>query len=90
MDVSATVTSKGQVTIPAALRRACGLNPGDRLRFIEGADGRVYMVPVTRPLTDLAGRFAEAPARPPEADPLGAALADDDARIRGGGAEDAA
>jgi AbrB family looped-hinge helix DNA binding protein len=41
MDVSATVTSKGQVTIPAALRDRFGLKTGDRLRFYEGPDGGV-------------------------------------------------
>jgi AbrB family looped-hinge helix DNA binding protein len=41
MDVSATVTSKGQVTIPAALRDRFGLKAGDRLRFFEGPDGGV-------------------------------------------------
>jgi AbrB family looped-hinge helix DNA binding protein len=41
MDVSATVTSKGQVTIPAAMRERLGLKAGDRIRFVEGPDGRV-------------------------------------------------
>lgn len=41
MDVSATVTSKGQVTIPAALRDRLGLKTGDRLRFYEGPDGDI-------------------------------------------------
>jgi AbrB family looped-hinge helix DNA binding protein len=41
MDISATVTSKGQVTIPAALRERLGLKAGDRIRFVEGPDGRV-------------------------------------------------
>lgn len=41
MDVSAAVTSKGQVTIPAALRERFGLKAGDRLRFFEGPDGSV-------------------------------------------------
>lgn len=43
MDVFATVTSKGQVTIPAALRERFGLKPGDRLRFFEGPDGGVMV-----------------------------------------------
>ena len=33
MDVPATVTSKGQVTIPAAVRRALRLGPGSRIVF---------------------------------------------------------
>lgn len=40
MDIPATVTSKGQITIPASVRRALGLHAGDRVLFrIE--DGRV-------------------------------------------------
>jgi len=33
MEIPATVTSKGQITIPAAVRRALQLQPGDRLLF---------------------------------------------------------
>jgi antitoxin PrlF len=33
MDSSARITSKGQVTIPIAVRRALGLGPGDQLVF---------------------------------------------------------
>ena len=33
MDVSATLTSKGQVTIPKAVREALDLNAGDQLLF---------------------------------------------------------
>ncbi len=33
MDSSARITSKGQVTIPLAVRRALGLGPGDQLVF---------------------------------------------------------
>jgi len=43
VDVSATVTSKGQVTIPAALRERLGLKAGDRLRFFETPDGAVMV-----------------------------------------------
>ena len=35
---SSSVTSKGQVTIPAAVRRKLGIQPGDRIGFIEEAD----------------------------------------------------
>jgi antitoxin PrlF len=33
MDVSAKVTSKGQITLPKAVREALGLAPGDRVLF---------------------------------------------------------
>lgn len=33
MDVAAKVTSKGQVTIPRAVREALGISPGDQIVF---------------------------------------------------------
>ena len=38
--LGSTVTSKGQVTIPAALRKRLGLKEGDRVEFVEEG-GRV-------------------------------------------------
>lgn len=37
MDTS-TVTQKGQVTIPAAVRRKLGLRTGDRVAFVQDGD----------------------------------------------------
>jgi len=45
----ATITSKGQITLPAAVRRELGLKPGDQVAF---ADGR--LIPLPR-RDDLAG-----------------------------------
>ncbi len=38
-----TVTSKGQITLPSAMRQALNLAPGDRVRFARGADGRIVV-----------------------------------------------
>lgn len=35
----AKITSKGQITIPAALRDSLGVKPGDRLVFLAGEQG---------------------------------------------------
>jgi AbrB family looped-hinge helix DNA binding protein len=35
---TSTLTTKGQVTIPAEVRRQLGLKPGDRVAFIVNAD----------------------------------------------------
>ena len=35
---ASTLTSKGQVTIPAEVRRRLGLKPGDRVAFVVDAD----------------------------------------------------
>jgi antitoxin PrlF len=41
--IRAKVTSKGQVTIPAEVRRSLGVKPGDKLRF-EAQDGGFRVV----------------------------------------------
>ena len=38
-----TVSSKGQVTIPAAFREKLGLSSGSKVAFIDGEDGKVYL-----------------------------------------------
>lgn len=38
---TATVTSKGQVTLPRKIREALKIRPGDRIDFVLGADGEV-------------------------------------------------
>jgi AbrB family looped-hinge helix DNA binding protein len=50
---SATVTSKGQITIPKAIREALGLEPGDRVAFRLDADGSVVVEPETLDLREL-------------------------------------
>ena len=39
----ATVTSKGQITVPNALRQALGVAAGDRLRFVQTPDGAIRL-----------------------------------------------
>jgi AbrB family looped-hinge helix DNA binding protein len=39
----ATVTSKGQITVPNDLRKALGISAGDRLRFVQTKDGFVRL-----------------------------------------------
>lgn len=43
----AYVTSKGQLVVPAHIRRRYGIKPGTRINFIE-EDGRIIFQPVTR------------------------------------------
>lgn len=53
MDVAARLTSKGQVTIPKAVRDALGLREGDEVVFrVEGARA---MLARTADLLELAG-----------------------------------
>lgn len=53
------VTSKGQITIPKAVRAALGVEAGDRVEFVVRDDGVVEMVARTRPLLSLAGVLGE-------------------------------
>ena len=53
------VTTKGQITIPKAVRAALGVEAGDRVEFIVRADGVVEMIARTRPLLSLAGVLGE-------------------------------
>lgn len=51
----ATVTSKGQVTIPKKVRDALRIVAGDRVTFVIREDGIVEMRPETMDLRDLFG-----------------------------------
>ncbi|ACL73522.1 AbrB/MazE/SpoVT family DNA-binding domain-containing protein [Thioalkalivibrio sulfidiphilus] len=50
-----TLTSKGQVTLPKALRERLHLRTGDKVEFLIHEDGRVELLPVTAPVTRLKG-----------------------------------
>lgn len=52
---SATVTSKGQITIPAAIRNTLNVHPGDQIQFIEVAPGRFEMLVSCNDVTSLKG-----------------------------------
>ena len=58
MTVFGKITAKNQTTIPAAVREALGLKPGDRVAYEVDEDGTVRLVRApSRGLTDLAGMF---------------------------------
>jgi AbrB family looped-hinge helix DNA binding protein len=52
MDES-TISSKGQVTVPKAIRMRLHLKAGDRLRFVVERDGTVKLAAATRDITTL-------------------------------------
>jgi len=56
---TATLTSKGQITIPATVRAALGVDAGDRIEFVEIAAGRYEVIAATRPVTALKGMFGK-------------------------------
>jgi antitoxin PrlF len=52
---AATVTSKGQITIPVSVRKKLDLSFGSRVEFVELSDGRVEMVAAVNDVTLLKG-----------------------------------
>jgi antitoxin PrlF len=55
---SAVLTTKGQITIPAEVRKEMGLSTGDRVYFILNKEtGRFEVTRKTGSLLDLAGYF---------------------------------
>lgn len=59
----ATLTAKGQTTIPKEIRERLGLEPGDKLTFTTLSDGTVVMRAKTRSLLDLASSLTR-PGQP--------------------------
>jgi AbrB family looped-hinge helix DNA binding protein len=52
---TATMTSKGQITIPIKIRKALGLGAGDKIDFVEIENGRFAIKPRTASIRDLKG-----------------------------------
>ncbi len=61
-DLSATFTSKGQLVIPAELRRRHKIEAGTRVKILEDQFGRIVLQPITDEYIDrVMGMFAEGP-----------------------------
>jgi AbrB family looped-hinge helix DNA binding protein len=52
---TATITSKGQVTIPKDVRTRLGIGTGDRVEFVEIQDGVFQIVAATQDVQVLKG-----------------------------------
>ena len=50
-----TITTKGQVTLPKAVRDQLRLGPGDKLDFFVTREGHIQAIPVREPATKLKG-----------------------------------
>ncbi len=56
---TATLTSKGQITIPVNVRNDLMVDAGDRVEFVQIAPGRYEFVAATRNVTELKGMFGK-------------------------------
>lgn len=72
---SATVTSKGQITIPVRVRKALGLNAGARVEFVEIDKGKFAIVAATRSIRELEGRYKNKRRTPVSVEEMNAAIA---------------
>lgn len=52
---TATMTSKGQLTVPVEVRRKLNLEAGDRVEFVEQSDGSFRFVPASVDIRELKG-----------------------------------
>ena len=78
---TATLTSKGQITIPADVRRALNVQTGDRVEFVQIEPGRFELVAATLSVRELKGLFGRA-ARTVSIDELNRAIAEHGAGAR--------
>ena len=85
----AKVTSKGQITVPGAVRKELGIAAGDRLTFVKSSNGSIIVRPrkyksivdfarqnpirLKKPIKDLDANIQEA---------VGEAMAEQERRIR--------
>ncbi len=70
---TATLTSKGQTTIPKEIRDYLLIDAGDRLEFIIDDTGRVILLPATLEVQSIKGIFPR-PKRPASVEEMRAAI----------------
>ena len=60
----ATLTSKGRITLPQAVRAALGLKAGGKIDFVPEPGGGFRVLSLRKDVRALRGRFAGRVARP--------------------------
>lgn len=72
---SATLTSKGQLTVPIQVRNAMGVEAGDRIEFVEIEKGHFEIMAATRSLKELNGLFKGRRQKPATIEEMDEAIA---------------
>ena len=70
---TAVLTSKGQVTIPAEVRRRMGIDTGDRIEFVEVDGGGFVIKPAVDDVRSLKG-LLKMPDKPISVEEMDAAI----------------
>ncbi len=70
----ATITSKGQLTLPKAIREQLNVSPGDRLDFFVSKEGHLEGVVLKTPVSKLKGMLPK-PSKALSLDEMDAGIA---------------
>jgi AbrB family looped-hinge helix DNA binding protein len=71
---TATITTKGQITIPADVRSALSVGAGDRVEFVLIEPGQFLFMAANRSVTELKGMFGK-PTKTVSVDEMNRAIA---------------
>lgn len=72
---AATLTSKGQITIPVQVRTALGVDAGDRIEFVEIEKGQFAIMPANRSVRELRGMLRVDRRKPVSIEEMNRAIA---------------
>ena len=85
---TSTMTTKGQITIPRAVREQLGLHEGVRLEFVVESDGTLRVRPLKGSVSDLFGLLQRDGAKAVSVEEMDESIrehhSEEDQRIRGG------
>lgn len=72
---TATLTSKGQITIPKSVRDSLHLHTGDRLEFVVHDSSEAVLRPFTKGVDEVFGKLHDPKRSPLTVEQMNAALA---------------
>ena len=72
--LQSVLTSKGQLTLPVQIRKKLNLTAGNKIAFVENADGSYTLAPVTRPVAALEGMLSSPERKPVTLEEMNAAI----------------
>ena len=70
----ATLTSKGQITIPKSVRDSLHLQTGDKVDFVITQNGDALLKPVTRKVDEVFGKLHDPDRKPVSVEGMDSAI----------------